>query len=436
MTAWTLAGCGAVLAAAFAAMAWLGDLSVAARGFVALFAVACGAYGLAVARIIRRPPPGARGLLGVLGAALLFRLLLLPTAPSLSTDLYRYVWDGRLTVAGVSPYRYPPNASELAPLRDEIVYPRLNHTEWRTIYPPGAQLLFAGMARLAPRSPLAFKLLVVLFDALTIALLVGWLRALGRPPGWVLLYAWHPLVIVELAGSGHLDAVVLATSVAALWAAARGREGWAGALVGAGTLVKLYPVLLLPAVWSRRPGRTLVACATVVGAGYALYAQDGAALLGSLGRYLSEEEFNPSLRVALDLVLGSLGPRGLQAARLLPLVALGAAAVGIGLWARAVPAWRRAFWLVGAYLIAVPNLFPWYALWIVPILAAAPAWPWLYLTGAVALPYLVFAEPVWQIPAWVTAAEFGPPALGLALTPRSRGAVAYVTPRDAMKVSS
>jgi len=436
VTAWTLIGCGTALAVAFAGLAWLGDLFADARSFVALFGLAGAAYGLAVVRIVHRPPGGLRALLGVLGAALVFRLILLPTVPSLSTDLYRYVWDGRLAAAGVSPYRYPPNAPEVAGFRDETVYPRLNHAEWHTIYPPGAQLLFAGMARLAPESPLALKGLVVFFDVATIGLLVGWLRSLGRPAVWVLLYAWHPLVVVELAGSGHLDAVALATSVAALWAATRAREGWAGALVGAGTLVKLYPILLLPAVWRRRPARALVACAAVVAAGYASYVQEGGAVLGSLARYVGEEEFNGSLRTVLDLLLGPLGPAGRQAARLLPLVGLGAAALAIGVGAREVPAWRRAFWLVGGYLVATPNLFPWYTLWIVPILAVAPAWPWLYLTGAVSLTYLVFAEPVWRIPAWVTIAEFGPLVLGLVLAVRPRGAApGHLASRDA-RVSS
>lgn len=437
MTAWILAGCALALTVAFSAMAWLGDLYVGARSFVVLFGLASAAYGLAVARVVWRPPGGSRMLLGIVGAALVFRVVLLPTTPSLSTDLYRYLWDGRLAVAGVSPYRHAPGASELAGFRDEGIYPRLNHRDWRTIYPPGAQILFAGMAWLAPGSALALKLLIGLFDVATIGLLVGWLRALGRPPTWVLVYAWHPLVVVELAGSGHLDAVVLAVSVAALWAATREQEGWAGALVGVGTVVKLYPVLLLAAVCRRRSGRALAGWAAVVAAGYALYAHEGWAVLGSLGRYVAEEEFNGSLRTILDLALAPFGPGGLRVGRVLPLVGLALAALGIALAAREVPPWRRAVWLVGGYLLAVPNLFPWYTLWIVPLLAAAPAWPWLYLSSAVALTYLVFVQAAWGIPGWVTAVEFVPFAAGLVITawPRAAGS-GYLGARDAMGASS
>lgn len=424
MSALVLAGCGLALAVALAGIAALGDLFDAAPPFLALFGLASAAYAVAVAWVRRRPAVGPWGVAGIVLAAVVFRAILLPTPPSLSTDVYRYLWDGRLAVAGVSPYRYPPNAPELAGLRDDVVYPRLNHGDWRTVYPPGAQLLFAGMARLAPESPGAFKLLIVAFDLLTLGLVLMWLRALGRPPAWVLVYAWHPLVAMELAGSGHLDAVALAATVAALWAAAAGREGAAGALLGAGGLVKLYPLLLLPAVWQRRPGRALAAAAGVLAAGYAFYAGEGAAVLGSLGRYVAEEEFNPGLRVALDWTLGRLGPGGLLASRLLPLAGLAALALALGVFGRTLPAWQRAAWLVGAYLLATPNLFPWYALWLVPLLAATPAWPWLYLTCAVALPYVIFVQPVWAVPAWVTAVEFVPLGLGLAVAAWSRTSTA------------
>lgn len=437
MTGWILAGCAGVLTLAFAAMAGLGDLPASARAFVGLCGLAGVAWALAVVRALRHPPTGRLALAGILGAALGFRLLLLPTLPSLSTDIYRYLWDGRLQVAGESPYRYAPAALELAAFRDAVIYPALNHADWRTVYPPGAQLLFAGMAWLAPGRVHAFKFLIVLFDAATIALLLGWLRAVGRPPAWVLVYAWHPLAVVELAGSGHLDAVAIALSVAALWAATRGREGWAGALAGAGALVKLYPLLLLPALWRSRPGRTLAASGAILAAGYGYYARDGAEVLGSLGRYVVEEEFNPGLRGVLALALAPLGPAGQGAARLAPLLALAALAVTIGLRARAVPAARRALWLIGGYLVAVPSLFPWYALWLVPCLAVLPSWPWLYLTGAVSLSYLIFAEPVWRLPAWVPVLEFGPVAVGLFLAARPGGAAPLAAPRaDALEPSA
>jgi hypothetical protein len=354
----------------------------------------------------------------IVGAAVAFRLLLLPTVPTLSTDVCRYLWDGRLSAGGVSPYRHAPVEPELARFRGDPLYACLNHPDWHTVYPPGAQLLFAAIVRWVSDDLLAVKGVLVAFDLVTLGLVGIWLSAIGRPPAWLLLYAWHPLVVVELAGSGHLDAVVLASTAAALLLASRGYEGWAGALVGVGTLVKLYPLLLLAAVARQRPARSLFACAAVIGAGYGLYISDGALVLGSLGRYLASEQFNPGVRALLELVLAPLGAAGLSAARLLPLAGLGLLAGAVLLYGRARPVPERALWIVGAYLLATPNLFPWYALWIVPVLAAVPAWPWIHLSCAVALTYLIFAEPVWHIPPWVVAAEFAPLALGLGLALR------------------
>ena len=57
-------------------------------------------------------------------AGALLALLFAPLV--LSSDLYRYIWDGRVQRAGINPYLYPPSAPELAVLRDEHVYPRIN----------------------------------------------------------------------------------------------------------------------------------------------------------------------------------------------------------------------------------------------------------------------------------------------------------------------
>jgi hypothetical protein len=413
-----LATTGLVLGLAFGGMVALRDLAEHPRAFVGLFAVASVAYGGAVAWVLRYPPDRPAATAALIGAAVVYRLLFLPTEPTLSTDVYRYIWDGRVAAAGISPYAYPATAPELHGLRDAYVFPRLNHAEWHTIYPPGAQLLFVALARLGVGSAQGVKAVLVAFELLALGCLLAWLRALGRPLAWSLVYAWHPLVIVEVAGSGHLDAVALATSVAALWAASAGRSGWAGALVGVGALVKLYPLLLLAAVLPRRPTRTLGACAGVLLVGYALHFGDGATALGSLGRYLRVEDTNGPLRTALAALLGPLGPPGRELARGLPLVALAGILLAVSASARgrAAPVSQRALWVTGAYLLAIPNLFPWYAVWIVPVLAVAPVWPWLYLTCAVALVYLVLAEPILRIPAWVTAMEFVPVALGLLVT--------------------
>jgi len=119
-------------------------------GFVASLCLAGALWLLAVVIVRRgRLPRGAIWL--VLGAAVAMRLLTLAAPPVLSSDIYRYVWDGRVQLAGINPYRYLPAADELAFLRDQAVYPHINRADYaHTVYPPAAQAIFAAAAVATP----------------------------------------------------------------------------------------------------------------------------------------------------------------------------------------------------------------------------------------------------------------------------------------------
>jgi hypothetical protein len=408
------------LAGVLAGMAALGDATVRPVGFLALLGLATALYAGAAWWVLRRPPAGRGAVALVLGAAVAFRLILLAAPPSLSTDVYRYLWDGRVSRAGISPYRHPPTAPELTALRDATVYPQLNRADWRTIYPPGAQLLFARLAALDTGDGTAFRAAMAALDLGAAVLLLGWLRRAGQPAVRVLLYAWHPLVLVELAGNGHLDAAVVAAVVASLWAATGGRAAVAGVCLGAATLLKLYPALLLPVIARARPGRALAGWGAVVATGYGLYAPDGLAVLGSLGRFATEEHFNGGLPRALAWLLAPLGAGGTTLARLVPAAVLAAVVVAAARGPAPAGVAARARLVGGAFLLTTPILYPWYGLWLVPVLAVAPAWPWLYLTSATGLAYVLLAQPVWHLPPWVAGAELGPPIAGLLLARAAR----------------
>src|SRR6267142_3139605 len=187
----------------------------------------------------------------IVSVAVAARLLLVSAAPTLSTDVYRYVWDARVAHAGISPYLYPPWAKELEPLRDGEVFPRLNHPTWRTIYPPGAQAFFQLVYRFRPDSVLAMKAALGLAELIGLAAVFGLLRASGRPVSQLVIYAWNPLVLFEVWGMGHLDGLILPAVAGAAWAALSTRYVTAGVLLGLGALVKIYPARL----WPRRPRR-------------------------------------------------------------------------------------------------------------------------------------------------------------------------------------
>ena len=92
------------------------------------------------------------------------RLALLFVEPYLSTDIYRYVWDGRVQAAGINPYRHVPSAPEVAHLRDAAIFPNINRADYAvTIYPPAAQAIFLAVTRLG-ESVVAMKLGLLAFE--------------------------------------------------------------------------------------------------------------------------------------------------------------------------------------------------------------------------------------------------------------------------------
>ena len=186
--------------------------------FFALF----GLYLLAVLVIFRKRDHHACLVL-IGGFAILFRLIQVVAPPTLSSDLYRYIWDGRVQHAGINPYRYPPADEALAALRDEAIFPNINRPQAPTIYPPAAQMLFALMYGAWPDSISGTKVFMLLGDLMTMLLLVRLLRQRNVDADRILVYAWSPLVVVELAGSGHLDALMLPFLLGALLALTWGR---------------------------------------------------------------------------------------------------------------------------------------------------------------------------------------------------------------------
>lgn len=415
-----MAAAAGLLIAACVGLATVPNLAEAPRAFLALFGLAFVAY--AAGLLALRALPDSRAFVITLVVGAVCRLVLLPAPPTLSTDAYRYVWDARVAAAGISPYAHPPVAPEVAQLRDRAIYPRLNHPTWLTIYPPAAQLFFRTVYAAAPDSVLAIKVALGVAEIVGLALLVALLRALGRPLVRVAIYAWNPLVLVEVWGSGHLDALAVAAVIAAVLAAVTHRHGLAAVMLGLGTLVKLYPMALLPLVVRSGGVRVLAPFTIVVVLGYAPFAGIGMQAVGSLPRYLSEEYFNPGL------------VRSIVVAPAAPLLAM-AAWVGWVAWRRPrAPVVDRLVATIGGLIVLGPNVFPWYALWLVPFLAVTPSVWWITFTGTVAVAYAFFLYEPWAIPMWARLVEIAPIVLGVSWwlgTRRRHSATENSQPRDA-----
>ena len=335
--------------------------------------------------LVERCPTDKWTLRIVLAIALAARLVCVFAPPFLSTDIYRYVWDGKVQAAGINPFRYIPADSHLAFLRDGRIYPNINRADYaHTIYPPGAQILFLAITRLGATVTF-MKLAFVAFEAATCAVLLKIFKQLNLPPERIVLYAWHPLCFWEVASSGHADAATLTFLTLAIYARMRAKSGWTGAWLAAATLTKLYPAALLPAFFERSKWRMLAVFAVIVAIGYACYSSVGSAVFGFLPAYAQEE----GLETGGRYFLLTLANRVLHTA-IPPLayVALcGALMIGLCVWAMRLGARPYAFILSGLVLATALNVcysphYPWYFLWLLPYLAIVPWRSAFYLATA------------------------------------------------------
>lgn len=407
---------GAVLTAAVASWAW-NDLPPQRIGpFLAEWGLAFAAYVVALVVARRGLPP--RVLAAALGAALLWRLVLVFGPPLLSDDIHRYVWEGRVQNHGGNPYVYAqrPEAERWEPLRDET-WEHVNHKSLAAIYPPLFQLL-ARAAVAVSDSVTSLKLLALAGELVALAALGFALRARGLPLARLLVLAWSPLAIVEIAGSGHNDALGLACVAVALAALDRNHRAFAGLAVGAGVAVKILPGVLA-AAWVRRfRARDVALAVLVVGLATLPFVDAGQQMFMSLDKYSRYWRFNESLFAPLaDLVFDHQGAvRAGAVATLLLALVLG--------WRRVDTA-AAGLVVVAAWLLLGPNVLPWYALWLLPFLVLRLEPGTLLFTGTVALAYLVYPEwqsgERWSVSWGVRALEYAP-CLVVALLGRLRDA--------------
>ncbi|MBW3599467.1 MAG: hypothetical protein KY475_19620, partial [Planctomycetes bacterium] len=251
---------------------------------LALFALQFGLY-LGAIWLARRARQDGRLLALIVAAAVAFRVTLLFSDPIEEIDLYRYLWDGAVATEGVSPFRYSPyqvlaapadadlpsDLARLVKLRDRspemaVILDRVHFGELPTVYPPVSQAIFAIAAWSTPHGASVYwrmtwmKAWFVAFDLATLFLIIGLLRLSAQPVGWSVAYAWCPLLIKEIANSGHLDALAFFLATLSLYFAVLALYGTQGerfkrcAAVAAIIILslavgaKLYPVILAPLV--------------------------------------------------------------------------------------------------------------------------------------------------------------------------------------------
>jgi hypothetical protein len=297
--------------------------------------------------------------------------------------------------SGINPYRYVPADESLAKLRDDKIYPYINRRDYaRTIYPPVAEGAFLLITRLS-ESVTWMKAVMVGFEAIAVWALIQLLVSLGFARQRVLIYAWHPLVVWEFAGSGHVDALAIAFIALALLARRKRFETLTGVLLACATCVKLFPAVLFPAFHERRSWKMLLVFVGTILIAYLPYLSVGPlGVLGFLPGYVSERGMMSGEQFFLLTVARRLFSANVPAS--LYLISAVAMLGVLSLWlmrdqrSNEIRYLQNGLILASTFLVLLTPHFSWYFTWLILFLCFIPSVPVFYLTAASFLLYLTW----------------------------------------------
>lgn len=364
------------------------------------------------------------------------------TQPVLSDDVWRYIHDGAVLGQGNNPYLVAPDDIPADQLPVPQIAEKMNNPGLVTIYQPTSQYVFAGLDRvwawspdivkhLDPNHDKTFRLGFVLFDMMTIAVLLVWLRAEGRSPWWAVAYAWHPLAISEVAGSGHQDTIGIALLVLSLFMASRllkhqnnadheestSKNKQVGLALGAGVAfglaVAVKPIVLpialsLAILLRRRPGLIACAAGASVVTGIAVYLpfllmEGGLGGMIETGRtFVDKWAFNGSLYPLAERYLFDK-----PMLDKLVVVALLAVVILTSLGKRAGVARSAGAYLFASLLLS-STVHPWYLLWALALMPLWFNWPMWVFSLTICLAYAAHLHPGYRLPGSVALIEYLP----------------------------
>jgi Glycosyltransferase family 87 len=380
----------------------------------------------AAAWLLRKVPRRAAVVLILLGG-IAVQAVAVSAPPKLSTDSYRYVWDGQVQAAGFDPYQYVPAATQLTGLRNDFLfYPRakycvspsyvikhpaaqltpgctrINRPAVPTIYPPVAEAYFLGVHFLptADDSSTPIQATTALAAVLITVLLMFALRRLRRDVRMAALWSWCPTVALEAGNNAHVDVVAVALTAVAILLLATARTPRrtmaGGILLGLAIATKLTPALVLPAVLRRRWATVLLAAG---GAFVAVYLPHvlrvGGKVIGFLPGYLQQENYTTGTRYGI-IGLFITGPPASAVAVLI----LAAVAFAVLQFADPDRPWQGALYMTAAALAVTTPHYQWYSLLLVMLVALDGRPEWLAFAAGgyyAAAPHMGRFTPPWRL---------------------------------------
>jgi len=366
----------------------------------------------------------------------LFRIVLLPSEPFLSDDIYRYLWDGKIIAAGINPYKYTPIDMQLMEFRDQLVHPNINFPEIATSYPPVSQFIFLINNWLGG-AVISWKIILLCTEIGLLMVVMKLLHHFRLNKTRVLIYFYNPLLIIETYSSGHLEI----TGVLFFWIAVLlfyKRMDWKSVIfLALSIMTKFIPLISgLPFLSKnifRKGGFLIIVCFALL----VPFMFSGILPLPGLFSYINRWEFNGGFYHLIIFFMnifdvkeyhwmilnfsGHVESFYFSHAFFYKILAF---LIFIGVLFdqlkklrttahfRSVNYIQGSFILTSLFLLLTPTLHPWYLIWIIPFLVFIPNWSWIVFTILIQASYFVVKDYVflseWKESIWILLIQYIP----------------------------
>lgn len=356
------------------------------------------------------------------GIGLAFRLCFLFATPHLSDDYFRFLWDGELSKDGYSvfdfvPSKYKDHIEEKhrekygEMLNDSTAeFPSgMNSKNYYSIYPSVNQLVFQSSAYggNSNRTNLDLLRIWILIAEIASFFLLKALLTQKNQSNWLGLYWLNPLIIIELSGNLHLEALAITFILLALFLA--NKKQWLGTAlaVALGVMTKLTPLLLLGAFFKQLHWKKWLLLCIITGTLsigiFAIYidAEGFINFKESVGLFFAWFSFNTGIYYGLREIAFLISGEDISAWISLIFPFLSAAIMLRITFFNKTGVATTALLLFTTYFLFTPILHPWYITVLIPLaLLSKKIYPliWSVLIFGSYMAYgTTFKEPLWWI---------------------------------------
>ncbi len=370
---------------------------------------------IAVCAMLLKEDVSSRYLFILLGAGILLRIAFLAVHPVGSPDYYRYLWDGKVQASGINPYRYAPDSSALDSLHSDILPKLVTYSGMRTIYPPLSEILFYLAYLIGGEGYFGIKLIILVFDLLTIVGLLLTLSRLKVNRKYVLIYTLCPLPMIQFFLDGHVDAFGFTFLIFAIYFYLGGRKTASYLLIGLSMLIKPLALIIIPVLFFTERGavnriKAAVIPLLIFGLFYVPYLFTGSPF-SALLTFTENWTFNGVVFHLLDAFINDN-----QRARAVCAVLLLITYVPMVISRKDVL--TKIYLSVILLFIFSPIVHPWYIGWLAVLLPLVPRWSGIAYVGLSSLTAFTILNyqltGVWHDYTLVLLSEYGP-VLGLLL---------------------